>query len=55
MTLQRLYQPDPEASEGMVEILYRLLVEPADGPGDGRYPEVAEPAVATCISAEAEG
>jgi hypothetical protein len=55
MTFQRLYQPDPEASERVVEILYQLLVEPADGPGEGRNREVAEPPVATCISADAEG
>jgi hypothetical protein len=32
MTIQRLFEPDPEALERVEEVLYRLLVE---SPGDG--------------------
>jgi hypothetical protein len=31
MTIQRLYEPDPEALERVVEILYRLLAKTPEG------------------------
>jgi hypothetical protein len=31
MTIQRLYEPDPEALDRVVETLYQLLVEPPGG------------------------
>lgn len=55
MTIQRFYEPDPEALDRVVEILYRMLIEP---PGDRmESPESAcgEVERTTCVSTEAEG
>ena len=32
MTIQRRYEPDPAALERLMEILYRLLIEPGGSP-----------------------
>jgi hypothetical protein len=55
MTIQRLYQPDPEASERVVEILYRLLVEPPQDCSDEANAEQSETEESTCVSTECEG
>ena len=55
MTIKRLYQPDPEALERVVEILYRLLVEPAQDCSDKANPEQSETEESTCVSTESEG
>ena len=55
MDVQQLYEPDPEALERVVEILYRVLVEASDCPGkpDGSLSiEAPDP---TCLSPEHEG
>jgi hypothetical protein len=54
MDIQRRYEPDPEALDRVVEILYRLL---AEAPGDRVEGSESEPATAetsTCISGETE-
>ncbi len=55
MTIQRLYEPDPEALDRVVEILYRLLVEPPGGSPENRDSGTDEPANAPCLSTEHEG
>jgi hypothetical protein len=55
MTIQRLYQPDPAASDRVAEILYRLLLEPAQDDGKSAKEELSGTKQSTCVSAEAEG
>ena len=55
MTIQRLYEPDPEALDRVVEILYRLLVEPAGGCAQIHGSGSVEPNEAPCFSKEHEG
>jgi hypothetical protein len=55
MTIERLYDPNPEALERVAEILYRLLVEaPKDYRNPGK-PQQSGAAEATCVSRDAEG
>lgn len=54
MTIQRLYEPDPEALDRVVEILYRLLVE-APGGREQIRDSGTEPAGSPCFSTEHEG
>ena len=53
MTIQRLYETDPEALDRVVEILYQLLVEPPGGRQDDSEP--GERTKAPCFSTEHEG
>ena len=55
MTIQRLCEPDPEALDRVVEILYRLLVEPQGGSQENRDSGTGEHAQAPCLSTEHEG
>ncbi len=55
MTIQRLYEPDPEALDRVAEILYRLLVEPPSGRQETHDSGSGEPTKATCFSTEHEG
>jgi hypothetical protein len=48
MTIERHYEPDAEALERVVEILYRLLLEPPAGSEHGDSPESAETG-ASCV------
>lgn len=54
MDIQRRYEPDPEAVDRVVDILYRLLVEAPGGPTEGSESAAAEPP-STCNSGEVEG
>lgn len=49
MTIQRRFEPDPEALDDVVEILYRLLVDAPDS--EGCPTESQNP---TCLSPENE-
>ena len=45
MTIERRFEPDPEALDRVVEILYRLLVEPLardEAATNGSHTETAE-------------
>jgi hypothetical protein len=53
MTIQRRFEPDPEALERVVEILHRLLVEPPPDSVESSEP-VGAVGHATCLSNEAE-
>ena len=53
MTIQRLYEPDPEALDRVVEILYRLVVEPPSSREQIRDSETA-PTESPCFSTEHE-
>jgi hypothetical protein len=55
MTIQWRFEPDPEALERVVEILYRLLVEPPGGSPENRDWGAEAPAKAPCLSTEHEG
>jgi hypothetical protein len=54
MTIQRLYEPDPEALERVVEILYRLLVESPQSGVERAESSTAGAPEPTCLSTEAE-
>jgi hypothetical protein len=54
MTIQRRYQPDPEALDRVVEALYQLLVEAPGDRAEASEPAPSEARPATCLSAEAE-
>lgn len=54
MTIQRRYEPDTEALERVVEILYRLLLESPGGPVEGTESGSGEAPEATCVPLEAE-
>jgi hypothetical protein len=54
MDIQRRYEPEPEALDRAVEILYRLLIE---APGDhamGGASTAAQAPPSTCVSGESE-
>jgi hypothetical protein len=55
MTIERRFEPDPEALDRVVEILYQLLVEPPQGHVESSEPEGAVGQEASCLSQEAEG
>ena len=55
MTIQRLYEPDPEALDRVVEILYRLLIEPPNCRQETHESGRGEPTKAPCFSTEHEG
>ena len=55
MTIQRLFEPDPEGLDRVVEILYRLLVETPGGRHETHESGPGEPAKAPCFSTEHEG
>ena len=55
MTIHRRYEPDPEALERVVEIVYRLLVESPGAPADGSESASGEVQEAPCVSTEPEG
>jgi hypothetical protein len=55
MTIQRLYEPDPEALDRVVEILYRLLVEAPGGRQEAHDSGSGAPTKAPCFSTEDEG
>jgi hypothetical protein len=55
MTIQRLYQSNPQALERVVEILYRVLVESPGKPADGSGSASGEVHRVTCLSTEPEG
>jgi hypothetical protein len=54
MTIQRRYQPDPEALDCLVEALYRLLVDAPDGHAEDAAPAPSEARPSTCVSGESE-
>src|SRR5260221_13114041 len=54
MTIQRLYEPDPEALDRVVEILCRLLVEPLGG-REETHDSGGEPTKAPCFSTKHQG
>lgn len=54
MTIQRLYQPDPAALERVVEILYRLPVEPDQGCGEVTNEQQSGTEESSFVSGEAE-
>jgi hypothetical protein len=54
MTIKRCYEPDAEALDRVVEILYRLLVEAPDGSPDGSESAADEVEPSTCVSGESE-
>ena len=55
MTIHRRYEPDPEALERVVEILYHLLVDSPGAPADGSESASAGVQEAPCVSTEPEG
>ena len=55
MSIQRLYEPDPEALDRVVEILYRLLIEAPGGRHETHESGPGDPTNAPCFSAEHEG
>jgi hypothetical protein len=55
MDIQRRYEPDPEAVDRVVEILYRLLLEAPNGLAEGSESAPAQPETSTCNSGETEG
>jgi hypothetical protein len=55
MTIQRRFEPDPEALDRVVEILYRLLVEPPCGRQKTRDSGSGESTKAACFSTKHEG
>lgn len=55
MTIQRRFEPDPEALDRVVEILHALLVEPPQDPVESSEPEGSVGRDRTCLSREAEG
>ena len=55
MDIQRRYEPDPEALDRVVEILYRLLAEAPGGLAEGSDSEPAETERSTCNSGGTEG
>jgi hypothetical protein len=54
MTIQRRFEPDPEALERVVEILYALLKDPPVDRQAGRESDVDAGPAATCLSSEHE-
>lgn len=55
MDIQRRYEPDPEALERVVDILYRLLIEAPGGRAEGSESAPTEAGSSTCVSGESEG
>jgi hypothetical protein len=55
MTIQRLYEPGPEALDRVVEILYQLLVEAPTGGQATEDSGPGEPTAAPCFSTQHEG
>jgi hypothetical protein len=55
MDIQRRYEPDPEAADRVVDILYRLLVEAPGGLAEGSESEPGETETSTCNAEESEG
>jgi hypothetical protein len=55
MDIQRRYEPDPEAVDRVVQILYRLLVESPGDRAEGGQVGAAQTPPSTCISGETEG
>jgi hypothetical protein len=54
MTIQRRYEPDPEALDRVVEILYRWLVEAPDDRTESGESAAAQASPSTCVSEEDE-
>jgi len=55
MTIQRRFEPDPDALERVVEILYGLLIEPPGGRQETHDSGPGGPTKAPCFSTEHEG
>ena len=54
MTIQRRFEPDPEALDRVAEILYRLLVEPPAGNEEVADPAHTETTESPCFPTEYE-
>jgi hypothetical protein len=54
MTIQRRYEPDPEAFARVVEILYQLLVEPQDGVTESSASAPSDSPASICAPMKAE-
>jgi hypothetical protein len=54
MTIRRRFEPDPEALEQVVDILYRLLVEAPGGPATSGASMLPEAQDAPCLPTEPE-
>lgn len=55
LTIQRRYEPNPEALDRVVEILYHLLVEPPARPAETAESASSTSATSTCVSGRHEG
>jgi uncharacterized protein YqiB (DUF1249 family) len=54
MTIHRRYEPDPEALDRVVEILYRLLVEAPENHTDSDESRSIQVSDTTCTLQESE-
>ncbi len=54
MSIERRFEPDPEALERVVEVLYRLLVEPFEVRAGTAESPIAEAETSTCVPEESE-
>ena len=54
MTIERRFEPDPEPLERVVEVLYRLLVEPSEARAESGESKIAEASGSTCVPEESE-
>jgi hypothetical protein len=55
MIIERRFEPDPEALERLVEILYGVLIGPPKADAESTESSPAEPQDPTCVTPEHEG